>query len=74
VATDAEYQLTKAVQETKKPAPDERTMLDHLSHAKTMVEGVTAVGCLVSALTKAVELVQQFFWRWSAVVATPYQG
>jgi hypothetical protein len=60
VATDAEYQLTKAVQEAKKPAPDKKTLLDHLGSAKTLVEGVTAAGGLVTALTKAVELVQQF--------------
>jgi hypothetical protein len=57
LATDAEYQLTKAVQEAKKPPPDKKTILDHLSRAKTLVEGVAAAGGLVTALTKAVELV-----------------
>jgi hypothetical protein len=61
VATDAEYQLTKAVQEAKKPAPDKPTLLNHLTSAKTLVEGVTAAGSLVTALTKAAELVQRFF-------------
>jgi hypothetical protein len=61
VATDAEYQLTKAVQEAKKPAPDKGTVLGHLNSAKTLVEGVAAAGGLVTALTKAAELVQQFF-------------
>jgi hypothetical protein len=61
VGTDAEYQLTKAVQEAKKPAPDKRTLLSHLTSAKTLVEGVSAAGGLVTALTKAAELVQQFF-------------
>jgi hypothetical protein len=61
VATDAEYQLTKAVQEARKPAPDKRTVLDHLTSAKTVVEGVAAAGGLVTALTKAAELVQRFF-------------
>jgi hypothetical protein len=61
VATDAEYQLTKAVQEAKKPAPDKQTLLGHLGSAKTLVEGVAAAGGLVTALTKAAELVQQFF-------------
>jgi hypothetical protein len=60
-ATDAEYQLTKAVQEAKKPAPNKRTLLDHLNSAKTLVEGVAAAGGLVTALTKAAELAQQFF-------------
>jgi hypothetical protein len=61
VATDAEYQLTKAVQEAKKPVPDKQALLGHLGGAKTVVEGVAAAGGLVTALTKAVELVQQFF-------------
>jgi hypothetical protein len=61
VATDAAYQLTKAVQEGKKPAPDKGTLLGYLGSAKTLVEGVAAAGGLVTALTKAAELVQQFF-------------
>src|SRR5262247_3488483 len=61
VATDAEYQLTKAVQEAKKPAPDKRTVLGRLTNTKTLVEGVAAAGGLVTALTKAVELVHRFF-------------
>jgi hypothetical protein len=61
VATDAEYQLSKAVQEAKKPAPDKTTILDHLKGAKTLVEGVAAAGGLVTALTKAVEMAQRLF-------------
>jgi ATP-dependent exoDNAse (exonuclease V) alpha subunit len=60
-ATDAPYRLTKAVQEARKLAPDKRTLLDHLSGAKSLVESVAAAGGLVTALTKAAELVQQFF-------------
>ena len=59
-ATDAPYRLTKAVQEAKKPTPDKRMLLDHLNGAKTLVEGVAAAGGLVTALTKAAELVRQF--------------
>jgi hypothetical protein len=61
IATDAEYQLTKAVQEAKKPNPDKKTILDHLSSTKTLIEGVTAAGGLVTGLVKAMELVRQFF-------------
>jgi hypothetical protein len=61
VATDAEYHLTKAIQEAKKPAPDKKTILDRLSGAKTLIEGVAAAGGLVTGLVKAIELVQQFF-------------
>jgi hypothetical protein len=61
VATDAEYQLTKAVQEAKKSEPNKGTLLEHLNSAKGLVESVAAAGGLVTALTKAAELVQQFF-------------
>jgi hypothetical protein len=60
VATDAEYQLTKAVQEVKKPEPHKGTLLEHLNSAKRLVESVAAAGSLVTALTKAA-VVQQFF-------------
>jgi hypothetical protein len=61
VATDADYQLTKAVQQAKKPEPEKKTILEHLSSAKALIEGVSAASGLVSALTKAVEVVQHFF-------------
>ena len=61
VATDADYQLTKAVQQAKKSEPDKKTFLEHLSGTKTLIEGVTAASGLVTALGKAVELVQKLF-------------
>ena len=61
VVTDAEYQLTKAVQQAKKPEPEKKTILGHLSSAKTLIEGIGAASGLASALTKAAEVVQQFF-------------
>ena len=61
VGTDAQYQVNKAVIEAQKPQPDKRTISDRLANAKTLIEGVTAAGGLVSALTKATEVVQKFF-------------
>ncbi len=61
VATDAEYQLTKATQQAKKPNPDKQTILQHLDGAKTVIEAVAAAGGLVTTLTKAAEVVQQLF-------------
>lgn len=61
VATDAEYQLKKAVQQAKKHEPDKKGVLDRLKGVKTLIEGVTATGGLVSALVKAAEVVQKFF-------------
>ena len=60
-ATDAEYQLKKAVQQAKKPEPDKKTILQHLTDAKAAIEGVAAAAGMVGALVKAAELVQKFF-------------
>jgi hypothetical protein len=54
-------ELTKAVQEAKKPTPDKGTLLEHLNSSKSLVEGVAADWALVTVLMKAVEVVQQFF-------------
>ena len=60
-ATDAEYQLKKAVQQAKKPEPDKKSTLDYLKGARTLIKGVAATEGLVSALVKAVEAVDKFF-------------
>ncbi len=61
VATDAQYQVKKAVIEAQKPQPDKKTIADRLAGAKTLIEGVAAAGGLVNALVKAAEVVQKFF-------------
>jgi hypothetical protein len=60
-ATDAEYQLKKAVQQAKKPEPDKKSILDHLNQAKALIEGVAAAGGMVTALVQAAEVVRNFF-------------
>ncbi len=60
-ATDAQYQVTKAAQQAKKPDPDKKTIVDHLNTAKMLIEGVTAAGGLVTALTAAIQVVQKLF-------------
>jgi hypothetical protein len=60
-ATDATYQLDKAVHEAEKPQPDKKKVADYLSQAKTAIEGIAAVGGLVAALTKAAELAEKLF-------------
>jgi len=60
-ATDAQYQVTKAAQQAKKPDPDKKMMVDHLTTAKTLLESVTAAGGLVTALTAAIQVVQKLF-------------
>jgi len=60
-ATDAQYQVTKAAQQAKKPDPDKKTMMDHLTTAKTLIEGATATSGLVTALAAAIQIVQKLF-------------
>ena len=61
VATDAQYQITKASQQAKKPDPDKKTIMHHLTTAKTLIEGVTATSGLVTALAAALQIVQKLF-------------
>jgi len=60
-STDAEYQVTKAMQQAKKPHPDKKTILDHLNTTKTLIENITAASGLVTALVSAIEVVQKLF-------------
>lgn len=60
-ATDAEYQLKKAIQQVKKPDPDKTSLLDPLNQAKALIEGVAAAGGMVTALVQAAEVVRKFF-------------
>jgi hypothetical protein len=60
-ATDAEYQVTKAVQQARKPNPDKKTILDHLNTAQTLIEGVSAASGLVTTVIGAIQAVQKFF-------------
>lgn len=58
---DAQYQVTKAVQQAKKPDPDKKTLIDYLSAAKTLLSDITSVGELVPALAGAIQMVQKLF-------------
>ncbi|GLV59796.1 hypothetical protein KDH_66200 [Dictyobacter sp. S3.2.2.5] len=60
-ATDVHYQLTKAVQQARKPDPDKKTLLNHLTTAKSLIEEVAAASGLVTALVGAIEAVQKLF-------------
>jgi len=60
-ATDAQYQVTKAIQQAKKPDPDKKTLVDHLSAAKAVLDNITAASGLVTALVGAIEVVQKLF-------------
>lgn len=61
IATDAGYEITKAIQQAKKPEPNKKTILDRISNAETLIKSVSVVTGLVAALAKAAELVHKFF-------------
>ena len=60
-ATDTQYQVTKAIQQAKKPAPDKKTIVDYLNAAKALLDNIAAASGLVTALVGAVEVVQKLF-------------
>ncbi len=60
-ATDTRYQVTKAIQQARKPDPDKKTIVDHLTTAKALLDNITAASGLVTALVGAVEIVQKLF-------------
>jgi hypothetical protein len=61
VATDADYQVTKAIQQAKKPDPDKKTILDYLNTAKELIGGIASMSSLVAVLVSATEVVQKLF-------------
>ena len=58
-ATDVEYQITKAAQEVEEPKPDKKTILDHLTAAKSFIEDIAAAGGLVTTIVSAIAAVQK---------------
>jgi hypothetical protein len=54
VATEADYQVKKAVQEAKNSKPDKTSITGHLNGAKTVIEGVAAASGIVTGLVKAI--------------------
>src|SRR5437762_13756993 len=52
-ATDAEYQMSKAVQQARKPEPDKKSLLDHINTAKSLIEGAAAAAPAAASLVSA---------------------
>lgn len=61
IGIDVEYKLTKAIQQSQKPQPDKKSIIDNLNEAKALLSGISSAVGLVTALIKAVELVSKFF-------------
>ena len=54
--TDADYQMTKAIQKMKQPSPDKKGIIGHLNNAKSFLEGVTSIGAIVKAIDQISQL------------------
>jgi hypothetical protein len=59
IAIDLEYMITKAIQQAKKPNPDEKSLLDHLNMAKALIEEYAATSGLLIALISAIDASQK---------------
>jgi hypothetical protein len=60
-ATNAEQQVAQAAQQANNPAPDKKSILDHLTTAKALIEDMAATGGLVTTLVGAIEAVHKVF-------------
>lgn len=61
IVTDADYQITKAIQQSQKAEPNKKSILEHLKAAKEVVEGVASTGEIALALVKASEWIEKLF-------------
>jgi hypothetical protein len=59
--TDAQYQLTKAVQQAKKPDADKNTITNHLDTIKVIIGNVVGASGLVISIANAITAVQKLF-------------
>ena len=60
-ATDAQYQVTKAVQQAKKPDADKKTIINHLDTVKAIIGNVSAASGLVASVAQAILDVKKLF-------------
>ena len=59
--TDAQYQVTKAVQQARKPDADKKTITDHLDTVKTIISNVAGASGLIVTVANAIMTVQKLF-------------
>jgi hypothetical protein len=60
-ATNAEKQVAQAAQQASNQAPEKKSILDHLTTAKALIDDVAASSGLVTALVGAIEAVHKVF-------------
>lgn len=61
IATDAEYEIQKAVNQAKQPDPSKKTIVNYLEKARNTLKDVAQAGGIVAGLVKATELVEKIF-------------
>lgn len=61
IVNDIENKIIDTIEQSKKPQPDKKKMVDNINGAIAILKGITAAAGLVSAFVKAVELINKFF-------------
>ncbi|MCD9186699.1 MAG: hypothetical protein LUM44_09710 [Pyrinomonadaceae bacterium] len=61
IVTDAEYQLTKAIQQSEKIEPNSNSISQHLNEAKKYLSGIETATAVVTAITEAIKVAQTIF-------------
>lgn len=61
VATDTQYQMTKAVQQAKKSDADKKTIVGYLDTVKAIIANVAGASGLVVSVADAIMAVQKLF-------------
>ena len=61
VFTDANYQMTKAIQQAKKPEPNKKSIMEHLNNTKSVLESITAASGILKGLNQVIKLVTSLF-------------
>jgi hypothetical protein len=61
VFTDADHQMTKAIQQAKKPEPNKKNITEYLNNAKSILVSITAASEIVTALNEVIQLVIGLF-------------
>jgi hypothetical protein len=60
VLSDADYQITKAIQQVEAPQVNPKSSVEHLNNARSLLEGVTALGGIVTAIDKVIQVLLGF--------------
>src|SRR5258708_1126803 len=60
-AIDVEAEVKKAIGQAKKPTPDKKSLLGYLAAAKSLTEGISGAGGLVTSIAGAIEAIHKLF-------------